>query len=157
MTSQKRAFENRVGKLKNQHAALRKGKAVGVPKNRIGTSSHPNMGLGLPITSLVLIVVAFVLFKAYAFAQMGPQDYEARLEDMRSDNMLGQAGAFLFQADYVTEALSTFFVPSAPAPAEPALQEPPIELAENDGLENDGPENSIPEDDSPAEEIEAEE
>jgi hypothetical protein len=121
MTSQKRAFEHRIGKLQKQYASLRKGSKARIGKDGLITISPSRHKAGIPLMSLAILLCGFMLFKAYAFAQMGPQDYNARIEEMRRTNVFGQAVAFIFQANHATEMLSTLFTP----------QERSVELAEH--------------------------
>jgi len=52
--------------------------------------------------SVLLFLGAFVFFKAFLVANLGPQTYDDRLARLNNGTVVEQAGAFVMQADPLT-------------------------------------------------------
>lgn len=71
-----------------------------------------NRRRGLPVMRYVVIILgALILFKAVAFASLGPADYLARVSTLQSGNWAEQMGATLMAADPVTRSVGQTLTP----------------------------------------------
>lgn len=67
------------------------------PRSRLGT---------FPWSILALVALGAMLFKAWLFATLGPESYEATLRVLQSGGIADRIGAFLMQPEPLTRALS---------------------------------------------------
>lgn len=57
---------------------------------------------------MILVLGCAMMLKVGLYAQIGPVDYEERVERLRQGTEVEQIGAYVMQADQVTVALSEF-------------------------------------------------
>ncbi|SLN50011.1 hypothetical protein [Pseudooctadecabacter jejudonensis] len=61
-----------------------------------------------PWRGLAVLVGLLILFKSVLFAQIGPNNYDLRVEALRQGTLLEQAGAVVMQPEPVTVAVGGY-------------------------------------------------
>lgn len=64
-----------------------------------------------PLKHLITIAVIFMITKSFIFVQMGAEEFESRISEMKSGSTGEVAVAFLFDADPATRYLAGFIEP----------------------------------------------
>lgn len=59
----------------------------------------------VPVHGIVAIIILFFAFKALLFAQLGPNNYAVKIQDLRQGSIVEQAGAALMQEEILTVTL----------------------------------------------------
>lgn len=103
MVSGQIEFENRLRRLLRKHRALSRGystrmRADGLIEARPRRSVNPISG-----RSVLIFLAAFVLFKGFLIANLGPDAYGERLALLESGTVVEKAGAFAMQVDPLSE------------------------------------------------------
>lgn len=60
----------------------------------------------LPMKSFVTIVLVFLIFKGFVFAQVGEDEYLGRVAQMQSGNTVERSLSFFFEADPATRVMA---------------------------------------------------
>lgn len=103
MASGQIEFENRLRRLLRKHRAMSRGYTArmrpdGLIEARPRRSVNPISG-----RSVVIFLAAFVLFKGFLIASIGPAGYADRVALLESGTIVEQFGAFAMQADPLSD------------------------------------------------------
>ncbi len=105
-------FSKRLTKLNRKHAAMTRGYVNVLTKDGLIVAKPKRPRRNLSGARLILmVVVGFFLFKAFALAAIGPAGYEDRLAALREGTTAEQIGAGIMSADRVTQTLAKVMAP----------------------------------------------
>lgn len=97
-------FNQRLRNIEAQHTKLKSGfvrleerDGLLVPVERVRVGRR-----GLPVRGLVLALGAFLLFKAFLLASLGPITYLDRVARLADGNVVEQMGAWAMRVDVIT-------------------------------------------------------
>jgi len=69
--------------------------------------AHPRPRRTLPLRGIALSAAAFLLFKAFLYASLGPLTYTDRVSQLAGGNVVEQMGGWIMQAEPLTRWLGT--------------------------------------------------
>ncbi len=91
-------FRSRVTRVERAH---RRGRGFEAP-GTLGRPRHVVRRRHSWLRPVLLIVCTIILFKAALFAQIGPVDYNERVQRLQAGSKVEQIGAYALRADGVT-------------------------------------------------------
>lgn len=106
MVDARQQFGSRVKSLESKKVRLAQGYYTTIRADGLVVAHPARRGLRVPTKLLVGLVVLFVCFKGFVLAAIGPTTYDARLTTLAQGTIVEQAGAWVLQADPVTQALA---------------------------------------------------
>jgi hypothetical protein len=95
-------FEDRLRLLNRKHRAMSHGYITRMQPDGLIVAQPRRQRIRIPVRAILLFVVAFFGFKAFLVANLGPQTYDERLARLNEGTVVEQAGAFVMQADPLT-------------------------------------------------------
>ena len=95
-------FDDRLRLLTRKHNAMSHGCVTQMQPDGLIVARPRKQPYRISGRSVLLFFAAFIGFKAFLVANLGPQTYEDRLNDLRAGTFVEKAGAFAMQADPVT-------------------------------------------------------
>ena len=101
MTSGQVEFETRVKRLLRKHLAMSRGYSARMRPDGLIVAQPRRAGSPISGRSVLIFLVAFVLFKGFLIASLGAEGYGERVGKLEQGNLVEQAGAFAMQADPV--------------------------------------------------------
>lgn len=100
-------FGQRVTRLNKKHEKLSRGYRATMRKDGLVVMKPQRVRSAVPAKVLLLCVLAFFGFKALLLFNLGESAYDGRVEALREGTEVEVAGAWIMQADPVTQFLST--------------------------------------------------
>ncbi|MFP4273656.1 MAG: hypothetical protein ACLFRU_01410 [Paracoccaceae bacterium] len=94
-------FDKRLRRIDRKRRKLARGQVPYVDRNGLVTY-RPRRGFRLPLRGLVMFALGFIGFKAVVLANLGPQIYADRVDQLAAGTVVEKAGAWLMQADPAT-------------------------------------------------------
>lgn len=105
-------FNQRLKTLGNKHAKMTNGYTSHVRGDGlIVVKPKRATRRGFPMLGLLALVAGFFVFKAIMFASLGDITYNERVAKLGNSTMVEQAGAWVMQADPVTQFIAGFADP----------------------------------------------
>ena len=99
MITKQLQFEQRLHMLARKHQAMSHGYVTRVQPDGLIVAQPKRSTSRLPRKSIILFLVAFIGFKAFLIATLGPLAYEDRLNWLSEGTMVERGGAFVMLAD----------------------------------------------------------
>ena len=98
-------FETRLSRLLRKHRAMAKGYTTVIRSDGL-IVVKPKRSAQISGRSVLLVVAAFVLFKAILIASLGNSLYAERVDRLSVGTPVERAGAFIMQIDPVSAAVA---------------------------------------------------
>jgi hypothetical protein len=95
-------FGRRVRKIEKQHRRLAQGYVTSVNHDGLVVARVRRSGFRFPFRGILLLVIAFLGFKSFLYANSGEIGYAERLALMQQGTIAERAGAWVMQPDVVT-------------------------------------------------------
>lgn len=102
MVQQQIQFDERLRLLARKHSAMSRGYVTRMQPDGLIVAKPRRRSRRVSGRAVFLFLAAFVGFKAFLVANLGPQTYDDRLARLEAGTMVEQAGAFVMQADPLT-------------------------------------------------------
>ena len=99
-------FETRLSRLLRKHRAMAKGYTTVMRSDGLIVVKPKPQGAQISGRSVLVVVVAFVLFKAMLIATLGHKVYSERVDRLGVGTPVERAGAFIMQIDPVSGAVA---------------------------------------------------
>jgi len=99
-------FVERLEMLGRKHQQMTGGYVTRVGRDGLLTVTPKRARRGFPFKGLALIVMGFLVFKAFTLAAVGPMAYNERLATLAQGNAIAQAGAVVLAVDPLTQSLA---------------------------------------------------
>lgn len=99
MTIQHQEFQGRVAHLQKKHAGFSKGYAARVQSDGLIVIEPRKIRSRISGKVFVLIIGAFLLFKAFLMAALGFDSYDERVTKLANGSGVERMGAVIMQAD----------------------------------------------------------
>lgn len=100
-------FDTRLRNISRKRARLADGYVSKVTKDGLIVFRPKHRKTTFPVRGLVLLMVGFFLFKAMIMAHLGGLLYEERVAALNEGTLVEQAGAYVMQADPVTQTIAS--------------------------------------------------
>ena len=104
-------FDQRVQRLTKKHKAMSHGYGPELRSDGLIIITPRGVNTSMLLLAGVAIVAAFVLFKAFLLAYLGPDAYSERVEMLRLGTVVEYAGSWVMQTEPATEFLAMQFGP----------------------------------------------
>ncbi len=108
MVETKFHFENRLRDLGRKHKAMANGYTTRLRGDGLIVVKPKRKAIGFPFKSIAMLVVGFLLVKAFMLASIGPVTYNERVAKLQAGTVIEQSGAWVMRIDPVTVAIATF-------------------------------------------------
>ena len=95
-------FEERLRLLSRKHNAMARGYVTRIQPDGLIVARPRRATVRISPRAIFLFLAAFIGFKAFLVANLGPQTYDDRLARLNDGTMVEKAGAFVMQADPLT-------------------------------------------------------
>jgi hypothetical protein len=95
-------FDERLRHLASKHRAMSHGYVTRMQPDGLIIAKPRRRQVRISGRSIFLFVAAFIGFKAFLVANLGPQAYDDRLARLQAGTVVEQAGAFAMQPDPLT-------------------------------------------------------
>lgn len=95
-------FDQRLNRLSRKHRAMARGYTTQLRPDGLIVTKPRRRRVGVPLHSIILFVAAFLAFKGFMIASLGVATYEERVGRLQSGTVPEQAGAWVMQADPVS-------------------------------------------------------
>lgn len=101
-------FDKRVKNIEKKHRpGKRIVKRVTADGLVVDVAKMDTRGL-IPYKTIAMGLLIFVVMKGFLFAQIGPDEYQGRVDALQSGRSVDVAAAFLLDADPATRAIGNF-------------------------------------------------
>lgn len=107
MTGKQLEFDQRVTRLNKKHQKLSRGYRATMRSDGLVVMKPQRIRSAIPAKVLVLCLLGFFGFKAFLLSHLGPSAYETRVESLNQGTPVEQAGAWIMQADPLTEFMAS--------------------------------------------------
>ena len=104
-------FDKRLNKIDRKHRALARGYTSRVGSDGLIVIRPRRRGLRLPVKGLALLGLGFFGLKGLMLAQIGHDNFAARLNDLNNGTIAEQAGAWIMQVDPATKWIAELILP----------------------------------------------
>ncbi|MEO1238074.1 MAG: hypothetical protein AAFW64_00135 [Pseudomonadota bacterium] len=98
-----RNFEVRMNKINRRHKRLSRGYIMSVNHDGLIIAQPKARQSWVPWRGILFALVGAILVKAVMLAQVGTQEYEARVTALAAGNQLEKIGAYVLTADPATQ------------------------------------------------------
>ncbi|GAA6196053.1 hypothetical protein [Pseudophaeobacter sp.] len=102
MSVQHQEFRGRVARLQSKHAGFSQGATARVKSDGLIVIEPRKIRSNTSGKVLILIVAAFLLFKAFLMAALGFDTYDERVAKLTEGSAIEQLGAVIMQSDPVS-------------------------------------------------------
>lgn len=96
-------FDQRIKQIERRHERLTKGSVKRMASDGLIVERPRRYRPKFPLRAVLILLIAGLLIKGYFFASIGPAQYAARIAELAQGNVMDRAGAWLLQADPVTQ------------------------------------------------------
>jgi len=104
-------FDQRLQTLARKHQAMSRGYVTRVQPDGLIVARPKRQQRRISGRAVFLFLAAFIGFKAFLVANLGPQTYDDRLARLQAGTMVEKSGAFVMQADPLTMYVSNVIGP----------------------------------------------
>ena len=108
MDASQRDFTARVSRVKRRHTALGAGYTAALREDGLIVVQPHQFKFKFPARGFVLLMAAFMIFKGYLLAYLGPEAYGSKLTALEATTY-GDVGAFIMGVDPVTDVIARLF------------------------------------------------
>lgn len=108
MVETKQNFDSRLRFLTRKHRRMSNGYTTRMRGDGLIIVKPKRRKMQFPLKGAVLVVIGFFAFKAFMLMSLGELTYADRLGELQSGTLLEQGGAWVMQADPVTQAMVAF-------------------------------------------------
>ena len=102
------SFEQRLARIDKIHEAGGAFESTGTLGRAYFDATRPRRRRGVSLRALAFLFAAALLFKAAIMAQLGSEGYDERVAALAKGSMPEQVGAWVLQADPVTQRLAGY-------------------------------------------------
>ncbi len=102
-------FDRRMRRISRRHSKLSHGFVTQVSSDGLVVAKPQRKRRSGTLRGLFLVLLVMMVFKGFLHAQLGAEAYDARIAGLASGSAFEQAGAFVMNADPVTQWLSSHF------------------------------------------------
>lgn len=106
MSNTYQSFDSRLKNIDRTRTRLVHGYHSKVSKDGLIVFKPKRRKAGFPLRALVFVILGFFIFKGFILAHTGNAIYEQRIAKLQAGTVLEQAGAFVMQADPVTQSIA---------------------------------------------------
>ena len=99
---QQQQFSKRMSRITQRHSRLSHGYTTAVSEDGLMVAKPKMRGRGATLRGVAIMAAVIVVFKAAVYANLGPVEYNARVEGLAEGNLVEQGGAFVMTADPLT-------------------------------------------------------
>ncbi len=99
-------FDQRLQRIGKKHRALSRGYIPRMRSDGLIVLKPKRVQAPISGRSVVLFLGAFFVFKGFLITNLGEQTYLDRVEQLREGTVVEQAGAFLMQADPLSQLVA---------------------------------------------------
>ncbi|MBE1282037.1 MAG: hypothetical protein GJ676_01880 [Rhodobacteraceae bacterium] len=100
-------FNNRLRRLERKHTAMSNGYTARMRDDGLIVMTPARRKSGVSGRSVILFVLAFFVFKGFLIANIGLAGYEERVDKLKAGNAIEQGGAWVMQAEPLSEWIAT--------------------------------------------------
>ena len=111
VSGQMEEFEDRLRRLLRKHRAMSRGYTTRMRADGLIVAKPRRAAPPISGRSILIFLVAFVLFKGFLIANLGNETYDARVARLELGNLTEQAGAFAMQSDPLAELIARKVAP----------------------------------------------
>ena len=112
MAKKQLQFEERLKRLARKHRAESRGYVTRMQPDGLIIARPKRQTIQVPFRVVIFFLAAFIGFKAFLFAGVGPLTYEVRLAHLQAGTLMEKAGAYAMQADPLTVYVATQIGPN---------------------------------------------
>lgn len=95
-------FDERLRLLSRKHQAMSRGYVTRMQPDGLIVAQPKRRSVRVSARAVFLFLAAFIGFKAFLVANLGPLAYDDRLARLEAGTLVEKAGAFVMQADPLT-------------------------------------------------------
>ena len=99
-------FDQRLRRLGRKHRAMSRGYTTRMQPDGLIVAKPHRAPSRISGRSVLLFLAAFILFKGFLYANLGPETYNERVNRLQSGTVVEKAGAFVMQADPVSQLVA---------------------------------------------------
>lgn len=103
MDEQHREFGSRLKRIDRSHRKLADGYVTSVNHDGLIIAVPRRRRMRVPFAGIALVAVGVIAFKGVVLAQLGAEGYQARLDQLAAGSQVERIGAWVMQADPLTE------------------------------------------------------
>lgn len=92
-------FGERLRLLERKHSAMSHGYITYIQPDGLIVARPKRRAFRFSGRAVIITVLAFIGFKAFLIANLGPQTYDERVERLQDGTVVEKAGGFVMQAD----------------------------------------------------------
>lgn len=109
-----RDFEVRMNKINRRHKRLSRGYVMSVNHDGLVIAQpKPRQGF-IPWRGILFVLVGMLAVKSIMLAQVGTDNYQARVDSLAAGNQFEKVGAYVLHADPVTQWIAEQIAPIMP-------------------------------------------
>lgn len=102
-------FEKRLRRIVRRNNRLAQGARLRQTKDGLIVAQPRLYNPKFPLKGLIMLIAVAFLFKGYVYAQLGTQDYAAKVAALAEGSLFEQAGGWLMYADPATVMIGDLF------------------------------------------------
>ena len=106
--SQYDEFDRRMRRISRRHTQLSRGFVTSINEDGLVVAKPKRPMRRGALRGLILIAFVMMGFKAFLYAQLGPQAYAARVDALAEGSAFERGGAWVMTADPVTVTLARY-------------------------------------------------
>ena len=111
MVETKIQFNDRLNFLGRKHQAMSRGYTTQMRTDGLIVVKPRRRSIDIPFKGILLLLLGFVFFKAFILASVGPDTYGERVAILNSGTFVEKGGAWVMQADPVSQVIANFMGP----------------------------------------------
>ncbi|MBM2291513.1 hypothetical protein JQX09_06310 [Sulfitobacter pseudonitzschiae] len=108
MVETKQNFDSRLRSLTRKHRRMSNGYTAHMRRDGLIVVKPKRGRMQFPLKGAVLVAIGFFAFKAFMLMSLGEVTYADRLADLQNGTLIEQGGAWVMQADPLTQAMVNF-------------------------------------------------
>lgn len=109
MDMHQKNFAIRLDRIDRRHRDVSDGYITSVNHDGLIIAVRRRRKVRVPYAGLALVALGIIAIKALAVVQMGEEGYAARIEGLASGSQIERVGAWVMQADPLTQWVATQF------------------------------------------------
>jgi hypothetical protein len=108
MVETKQHFESRLRQVTRKHRRMSNGYTTRLRGDGLIVVKPRRRRMQFPLRGAMLVALGFFAFKAFMLVSLGERTYADRLTELQGGTILEQGGAWVMQADPVTQVMVDF-------------------------------------------------
>ncbi len=105
-------FRSRLKRLNGKYEAMSRGYEARMQPDGLIVLKPRRASSRITILPILLLIIAFTLFKSFLFVSLGEQNYDERVTRLEAGTKVEQVGAFVMQSDPVTQMVADKISPA---------------------------------------------